>query len=167
MIDLTPDCEKCAGLCCLALAIDKSEQFSFDKPAGTPCRHLRRDFRCAIHKDLAALGCEGCVSYSCEGAGQRVIQEVFSGQNWQNDPALMRPMQEAFHSLCKLHRLLGLLSTAGTLPLPEGKMEVLEGLANRLGQKRWTRNQLEAFERSDLAESVSRFLQSLRDDLPN
>ena len=39
--DLTADCSRCAGLCCVLPAFAASADFAVDKPAGTPCRHLR------------------------------------------------------------------------------------------------------------------------------
>lgn len=70
--DLQPDCGRCAGLCCLALAFDAGPAFATDKAAGEGCRHLSPEHRCGIYADRPQRGYSGCVGYSCAGAGQRV-----------------------------------------------------------------------------------------------
>ena len=67
--DLVPDCGRCAALCCIATSFEASEDFAFDKAAGTGCRYLTRDCRCAIHDQLAERGFRGCAAYECFGAG--------------------------------------------------------------------------------------------------
>ena len=69
--DLVSDCGRCRGLCCVALYCFKAEGFPADKPAGTPCTHLRTDYRCAIHDRLFANKYKGCLAFDCLGAGQR------------------------------------------------------------------------------------------------
>ena len=65
---LRPDCQSCCGLCCVALYFAKADGFPADKAAGTPCRQLTDDFRCALHDELAARGLHGCAAYDCLGA---------------------------------------------------------------------------------------------------
>ena len=161
MVDLTADCTRCAALCCVGLAFDKGEMFAFDKPAGQACQHLK-GHGCAVHAKLANAGLRGCVQYQCDGAGQRVVQEVFAGQRWQNDPALLAPMLEAFAQMRQVHGLLALLKTASALPLPADKQRELVALEARLSPADWTPESLAAFERSNLPKAVHRFLQSLR-----
>ncbi|GAB1818436.1 pentapeptide repeat-containing protein [Herbidospora sp. RD11066] len=74
MTDLHADCGSCAGLCCVELPFTKSADFAVDKPAGKPCAHLAGDFRCRIHDRLRESGYQGCVTFDCFGAGQRVTQ---------------------------------------------------------------------------------------------
>ena len=101
-IDLTSRCEDCAALCCVMLPFDAGEDFGFDKAAAQACRHLA-GHACAIHSGLAAAGFSGCVRYDCLGAGQRVVQEVFAGRSWRDDPALLHPMEAAFRAMRRLH----------------------------------------------------------------
>ena len=73
-MELTADCTRCVGLCCVVLPFSRSADFAFDKPAGTPCRHLAADARCGIHDRLRESGMRGCVAYDCFGAGQSVTE---------------------------------------------------------------------------------------------
>lgn len=116
---LSADCSSCAALCCMALAFDKGPRFALDKPAGVPCPNLSRH-KCSIHSALDDKGYAGCTAYSCNGAGQRVVQELYDGQSWQDDPALIAPMIESFRHLRQLHDVLELVSISiGRLPKPE------------------------------------------------
>jgi hypothetical protein len=80
-VELTADCARCVGLCCVLLPFARSADFAFDKPAGEACHHLATDHRCGIHDRLLESGMRGCVAYDCFGAGQAVTQtgrvEVF------------------------------------------------------------------------------------------
>jgi hypothetical protein len=113
-MDLRPDCSRCAALCCVALAFDRSEHFAFDKPAGRACRHLAVH-ACAIHDELEARGFGGCARYDCAGAGQRVTMEIFGGRSWRDDPALLRPMMDAFAAVRDAHEALRAASAAKNL----------------------------------------------------
>lgn len=113
---LTEDCGRCAALCCLALAFDKGDSFAIDKPAGTACPNLS-GHACSIHDGLVDQGFSGCVRYSCSGAGQRVVQELFEGRSWQVDPTLVGPMMEAFRGMRAVQERLALLSAASNLEL--------------------------------------------------
>lgn len=55
--NLKIDCEKCFGLCCVALYFSKCEGFPVDKVAGEPCLNLQSDFRCKIHQELRQKVC--------------------------------------------------------------------------------------------------------------
>jgi hypothetical protein len=96
---LRADCARCSGLCCVALPFARSADFAIDKPAGTPCLHLRADFRCGIHARLREEGFPGCVAYDCFGAGQRATQ-------------VARGDQVVFATLLILHELLWYLAEA-------------------------------------------------------
>ena len=161
MVELSSDCQNCAALCCVALAFDKGEMFAFDKPAGVACQHLQ-GHHCGIHDGLARAGLRGCVQYQCDGAGQRVVQDLFAGQSWQDTPALLAPMLKAFAQMRQVHGLLALLETAKALPLPAAKREELAGLVLRLTPKAWTPESLSAFERSDVPKATHVFLRSLK-----
>ncbi|SPF80751.1 hypothetical protein [Pseudoprimorskyibacter insulae] len=121
------DCANCAALCCIGLAIDKGTRFAIDKPAGVPCPNLDGHL-CRIHADLDARGFGGCTAYDCQGAGQRVTQELFDGADWQDDPRLIAPMMDAFRDLRTLHQMLALLAVI--LPrLPEDDARKISDLA--------------------------------------
>ncbi|MFD8232431.1 pentapeptide repeat-containing protein [Streptomyces sp. NPDC059696] len=114
---LRGDCERCFGLCCVALPFAASADFAVDKAAGTPCRNLREDHRCGIHARLRQEGFSGCTVYDCFGAGQQVSQITFGGRDWRTGPAEdARRMFEVFPVVRQLHELLWYLTEALTLP---------------------------------------------------
>jgi hypothetical protein len=104
--ELRADCSRCVALCCVALPFTRSADFGFDKPAGTPCRHLAGDLRCSIHERLRPAGFPGCAAFDCFGAGQRITQVTFAGRDWRSDPTIAGPMFDAFAGLRALHELL-------------------------------------------------------------
>jgi uncharacterized protein YjbI with pentapeptide repeats len=115
--DLRGDCERCFGLCCVALPFAASADFAVDKAAGTPCRNLREDHRCGIHAKLRQKGFTGCTVYDCFGAGQQVSQVTFGGRDWRTGPrADARRMFEVFPVVRQLHELLWYLTEALALP---------------------------------------------------
>ena len=113
---LSPDCEKCCGLCCVAPAFLASADFAIDKAAGRPCPNLQPDFRCGIHSQLRDLGFPGCVAYDCFGAGQRVTQAILAGADWRTNPELAPRMFAVFFVVRQLHELLWYLTEALALP---------------------------------------------------
>ncbi|MEU7722030.1 pentapeptide repeat-containing protein [Streptomyces tibetensis] len=115
--ELRGDCERCFGLCCVALPFAASADFAVDKAAGTPCRNLREDHRCGIHARLRQKGFTGCTVYDCFGAGQQVSQITFGGRDWRTGPPQdARRMFEVFPVVRQLHELLWYLTEALTLP---------------------------------------------------
>ncbi|MFF5964847.1 pentapeptide repeat-containing protein [Streptomyces collinus] len=115
--ELRGDCERCFGLCCVALPFAASADFAVDKAAGTPCRNLREDHRCGIHAQLRQKGFTGCTVYDCFGAGQQVSQVTFGGRDWRNGPREdARRMFEVFPVVRQLHELLWYLTEALALP---------------------------------------------------
>lgn len=115
-LGLRSDCGNCFGLCCVALPFAASADFAIDKDAGQPCTNLRADFRCGIHTRLRQRGFSGCTVYDCFGAGQRVSQVTFSGQDWRQAPHTARQMFDVFPVMRQLHELLWYLTEALTLP---------------------------------------------------
>ncbi|MEW2301512.1 pentapeptide repeat-containing protein [Streptomyces sp. NPDC006655] len=114
---LRGDCSRCFGLCCVALPFTASADFAVSKPAGTPCRNLGGDHRCGIHAELRQRGFPGCTVYDCFGAGQRVSQVTFGGQDWRTGSAQQaRRMFDAFPVVRQLHELLWYLTAALDLP---------------------------------------------------
>jgi hypothetical protein len=69
-------------------------------------------FRCGIHVRLRDEGFRGCVAYDCFGAGQKVTQLTFGGQDWRRSPLIAKQMFEVFGVMRQLHALLMYLSQA-------------------------------------------------------
>ncbi len=100
----------------MALPFAASSDFAADKDAGQPCTNLRADFRCGIHTQLRQRGFAGCTVFDCFGAGQRVSQVTFGGQDWRQAPGTARQMFDVFPVMRQLHELLRYLTEALTLP---------------------------------------------------
>lgn len=113
--DLRANCEKCFGLCCVALYFSSSEGFPVDKNAGQSCHNLQSDFRCGVHKNLRESGLKGCTAFDCFGAGQKVAQVTYSGQDWRQEPGSATQMFEVFLIMRQLHELLWYLTEGLTL----------------------------------------------------
>ncbi|MEU9131719.1 pentapeptide repeat-containing protein [Kitasatospora sp. NPDC048540] len=113
---LQSDCGNCFGLCCVALAFTASADFAIDKDAGQPCPNLQQDFRCGIHTRLRPSGFAGCTGYDCFGAGQRVSQATFGGQDWRRAPGTAQQMFKVLPVMRQLHELLWYLTQALALP---------------------------------------------------
>lgn len=162
---LKTDCSKCAALCCLVLTFDKGEDFAFDKNAFEPCRNLS-GHSCTIHDRLKQDGFRGCVAFDCLGAGNRVIQEVFAGKSWREEPRLMRVMAEAFAGMREVHKRIDLLRAAETLSLNAQDEQKRLGYLKRLEQHHWSGSELNDFEVS-LALEIDIFFHGLKGYLPN
>ncbi|MBY8879240.1 pentapeptide repeat-containing protein [Actinacidiphila acidipaludis] len=133
--DLRADCGNCFGLCCVALAFTRSSDFARDKKAGDPCRHLDDGHRCGIHDGLRDAGYRGCTVYDCFGAGQRISQVTFGGQDWRDAPDGGRTMFAALPVMRQLHELLWYLddtlsrrAAAPTHPAAAAAREHVAGL---------------------------------------
>jgi hypothetical protein len=160
------DCSRCAALCCLSLAFDRSESFAFDKAAGDACPLLAPGHACSIHAERERRGFRGCIDYDCRGAGQRVTQELFGGRCWQAEPALARPMSEAFWRLRQVHELLAGLALTDRLtlePAPARRRRELEHVLDPPGG--FERAALEALPLEAITRAVREFLAGLRDRL--
>ena len=125
---LAIDCAHCCGLCCVALYFAKTEGFSKDKPAGKPCHHLQKDFRCAIHAQLSQQKLKGCLAYDCFGAGQKVTQSLYNDNNWQASPQSAQQMFAVFSTVFQLHQMLWYLLEAVDLSIDQKTKMVLENL---------------------------------------
>ena len=166
-ISLQADCSRCAGLCCVALAFDASEQFAIDKAADQPCRNLTSGGLCSVHAKLGDIGFGGCVLYTCDGAGQRVTQEVFAGKSWQDDAALLPRMTAASRIMRKIHQLLVLLDAATQLPLNDMDRKELWRIKATLDcENGWTEATLVSFEQGDVEKGAQKFLAGLRGYFP-
>jgi uncharacterized protein YjbI with pentapeptide repeats len=113
--NLLADCSHCFGLCCVALPFSASADFAIDKPAGHACPNLQQDFRCGIHQTLRTKGFPGCTVFECFGAGQKVAQQTFHGQDWRQAPATATQMFDVFRVMRQLHELLWYLAEALTM----------------------------------------------------
>ena len=125
---LRPDCARCAALCCIAFAAEKSASFGVDKAAGEPCPNLDACGQCGIYDQRLDRGFGGCVQYDCLGAGQRVVQQQFAGRTWMDDAELLAPTLAAFALMRKVHELASLLVTAGQADLSADDRGALDGL---------------------------------------
>lgn len=99
--ELSADCSSCVGLCCVGPGFAASADFPIDKPAGTPCPHLRDDDLCAVHDRLVPLGFPGCVTFDCFGAGQFVTRRTFAGRHWRDEPRMFGALEvvRALHEI--------------------------------------------------------------------
>lgn len=113
--NLRVDCEKCFGLCCVALYFSASEGFPVDKDAGKPCLNLQSDFSCSVHKNLRKQGLKGCTAYDCFGAGQKVAQVTYGGRTWRQVSESAQQMFEVFLIMRQLHEMLWYLTESISL----------------------------------------------------
>lgn len=120
-LELVADCSSCFGLCCVALAFEKSADFPIDKRAGEPCVNLADDFGCGIHDRLRDEGFRGSAVYDCFGAGQQVAQSTFGGVSWREAPETSASMFAALPVMHQLHEMLwylaDVLNRTATQPL--------------------------------------------------
>jgi len=151
--ELRADCERCAGLCCVAPAFAVSADFAVDKPPGQPCPYLQGDHRCGIHDTLRASGFPGCVVFDCFGAGQRVTQVTFSGRSWSDAPEQAPRMFAVFNVMRALHQLLWLLNEALGMAPSEALCEALESALQQV--ERLTLRDAEALLALDLGATMS------------
>ncbi|WP_078556720.1 pentapeptide repeat-containing protein [Streptomyces sp. PCS3-D2] len=146
---LQADCANCFALCCVALPFARSNDFAVNKPAGTPCKNLRQDFRCGIHTRLRDQGFQGCTVFDCFGAGQQTSQVTFGGRDWRTHPGVRSEMFEVFPVMRQLHELLFYVDQA--LGLPDAA-PVHPGLRRVLAEtEQWTRADAEALVTLDVA----------------
>lgn len=159
---LRADCARCAALCCVALAFDRSEHFAADKEAGVACPNLE-GHRCGIHARLDQEGFGGCARYDCGGAGQRVVQEIFGGRSWRDQPSLLAPMLHAFRVMRQAHERLSLLEAARGLSLAPPQARRRQELAAALDPPQgWSYGALMELERGPIWGEIEAFFASLR-----
>lgn len=161
---LQTDCSKCAALCCVVLTFDKGKDFAFSKNPGEPCRNLS-GHKCSVHDTLSQDGLGGCVAYDCLGAGNRVVQEVFSGQTWQKEPRLTRVMMEAFSGMCEVHKRIDLLRAVETQLQNSQDLQTCQNFRASLEERRWSGPELNEFE-VELGLEIDIFIHGIKEDLP-
>jgi hypothetical protein len=160
---LRADCARCTGLCCVAHAFDRSEEFAYDKPCDEGCRHLTATYQCGIHAERVLRGFGGCERYECFGAGQKV-SEIYQGRTWREYPTEAQEMFETFRTLRKVHEMLVLLRAAAKLPLPQTATQRRQGFEDALAPADgWTVASLRALGTDALSREITGFLASLRD----
>jgi hypothetical protein len=158
---LRADCARCVGLCCVALAFDRSPLFAEDKPAGQPCTHLRAD-RCSIHASRATRGYAGCVSYDCLGAGQLVTQ-LFDGRSWRDCADSGRAMFAAFAQARQVQQWRQLLLAAGDLQLTQALDRQRRMLIAQLRPAGgWSVHALDRIDGGEMRAEIAAFLGALR-----
>jgi len=113
------DCEKCSGLCCVALYCMKTDGFPENKKSGIPCRHLMSDFFCDMHSLLAKKKMKGCLAYDCFGAGQKVTQSSYADENWKTNPEKADEIFQVFMIVFQLHQMAWYLLEALSLVTDE------------------------------------------------
>ena len=155
------DCARCAALCCVAFAFDTSPDFGHDKPNAQACKHLDKDLRCRIYADRAGLGYGGCLKYECLGVGQYVIQELFDGRSWRDDPELMEPISRCFLQLTKLNELLGMIDAAFKLKLDAPQRAELRDLLSSIpAAENWTVGTISGLDVDGLTERLKSIVAS-------
>ncbi len=164
---LRADCGRCAALCCVAYAFESSPQIALDKPAGVACPHLDRT-GCRIHARRTSEGFRGCVSYTCNGAGQYVTSVVFGGADWRDDATLTERMCSAFLAMVRVQECRLLLQTAASLPLPLPRRLQLEELSAGLEPPcGWSEAALSVFVVTGEPARIAAFLRGLSDLVPD
>lgn len=103
--ELTSDCSRCFGLCCVLMPFAASSGFGVDKPSGTPCLNLASDDSCSIHATLREDGWPGCTVFECFGAGQQVSQVTYDGVSWREQDNLGE-MAATLSVMRQLHEVL-------------------------------------------------------------
>ncbi|KQX75261.1 pentapeptide repeat-containing protein [Aeromicrobium sp. Root472D3] len=130
-LELVADCGSCFGLCCVALAFERSADFPVDKDAGDPCVNLDSGFGCSIHSRLRDEGYRGCTVYDCFGAGQQVSQVTFGGVSWRDDPSTSASMFAALPVMRQLHEMLWYLAECVERPEARGLRDELDAVTAR------------------------------------
>ena len=110
--ELRGECKDCFGLCCTALYFSKTDGFPQNKDAGKPCLNLENDFKCKVHNNLIKKGLKGGTSYDCFGAGQRIAQVIYKGQDWRSNPEKSQEMFDTFLVMVQVHEMLWYLAEA-------------------------------------------------------
>lgn len=122
------DCEKCSGLCCVALYCMKTDGFPANKEAGIPCKNLRSDFRCAIYAHLKSKNMRGCLAYDCFGAGQKATQICDPNGDWRTNPGKANEIFDVFFLVFQLHQMLWYLVEAVSLSSDEQLKSKIDAL---------------------------------------
>lgn len=126
------DCDKCSGLCCVALFCAKTDGFPENKNAGVPCKYLNSNFKCDIHSSLFEMKMKGCLAYDCFGAGQKVTQDLFPNFTWQSNQEKSKIIFEAFLRVFQLHQIEWYLLESITLVSDEILSNKIDRLIDKI-----------------------------------
>ena len=129
--NLRIDCEKCSGLCCVALYCMKTDGFPENKESGIPCKHLMSNFKCDMHSRLASKQMKGCLSYDCFGAGQKVTQYHFSDTDWRANPGKSNEIYQTFLFTYQLYQMEWYLLESLTIVSGEPIKSEIEALITK------------------------------------
>ncbi|MDD2957191.1 MAG: pentapeptide repeat-containing protein [Lachnospiraceae bacterium] len=125
------NCEKCCGLCCVALCFTKSDGFPKDKKAGEVCENLQVNYKCKIHSKLSRQGLKGCVVYDCFGAGQFITRHLKLSHEWKSLlPKETEKIINSYLVVLRTHQTLWYLSQCLILRLPQSEKEQAKFLIN-------------------------------------
>ncbi|MCW3491574.1 pentapeptide repeat-containing protein [Dethiobacter alkaliphilus] len=126
--ELKIDCDRCSGLCCVALCFLQTAGFPEDKAGGKPCMNLMPNYRCKIYSQLAQKGMKGCLAYDCFGAGQKVTQVCCPHSDWRTDPKQSATIFAVFSIVFQLHQMLWYLIEALSVNTDETVASEIERL---------------------------------------
>lgn len=124
-------CDKCSGICCVALYCMKTDGFPENKEAGVPCKHLMSNFRCDIHSVLANKNMKGCLAYDCFGAGQKVTQSFYPNEDWKTNSEKANEIFQVFMIVFQLHQMAWYLLESLPLVTDEHLKSVIDELITK------------------------------------
>jgi Pentapeptide repeats (8 copies) len=159
--ELTADCSRCTGLCCVLLPFRARDGFAVDKDGGTACHNLEADDRCGVHDRLRASGWPGCTVFECFGAGQQVTQVTYGGRSWRELDDLGE-MGAVLSVMRRLHEMRWLLREAADLVPGCGAVD-LDTEVERTTRR--TPTELLTFDVDDLHDRVGALLRRVSADL--
>lgn len=164
--ELTIDCKKCSGLCCVALFCSKMDGFPEDKQADVPCKYLQTDFKCEIHTQLSKKNMKGCLTYECFGAGQKVTQLYSSEGNWSTNPYKRKEIYKMFLIITQLHQMSWYLIEAIQLNLsPEFNKEILVLIQENEDIVKQEASELLKYDLSDYRERTNQVLKRVCEEI--
>lgn len=160
--EMKADCSRCTGLCCVAYPFIDPGKFGYEKPADQACRHLGPDCQCSIHDNREVMGFKGCIVFDCNGAGQRVANEIFQNVDWRHDGVAATQILDAFRALTHIHAALSQLRLLENLPFTEEQADRFLSLFCWLEPVAgWTAETLEKFPALDAEKAVQDFAVSM------
>lgn len=142
VLETRSDCSRCAALCCIAYPSEDMPGFAATKSAGEPCPKLGGNGLCTIYEHRAEQGFAGCIRFECFGAGQQVVQNLFAGRDWRDDPAVLAEMVDAFLTMRPVADLNFLAQRAIELTQATDLQETARSLISRLECVAQTRESL-------------------------
>lgn len=130
--NLKIDCNRCSGLCCVALFCAKSDGFPENKESGIPCKYLNSNFQCDIHSKLIEMKMKGCIAYDCFGSGQKVTKDIFPTINWKTNKDKSKEIFETFLVVFQLHQMEWYLLESMALVKDKYLLDSIEKLISKI-----------------------------------